>query len=147
MRVIPIDALFDEVLGPTLGRQGFDSTAVLREADVILGVDVVSRHEFLVYGQALIEDMIKSGRVRPGRVLKIELDQATDELEKLVALVELVKGSHDYQVYPGGAGRGPASEPATARTNGISWRLPVLLTTLVSAPAALLVHPGRIDIP
>jgi hypothetical protein len=31
------------------------------------------------------------------RWLRIGLDQATDELEKLVAIVESVKGRHDYQ--------------------------------------------------
>jgi hypothetical protein len=31
------------------------------------------------------------------RVLRIELDPATEELERLCALVEVMKGRHDYR--------------------------------------------------
>ena len=43
-----------------------------------------------------LEAMAK-GKARSVKVLRIGLDQETDELEKLIALVRVVKGHDDYQ--------------------------------------------------
>jgi hypothetical protein len=94
--VIPINALFGKGFGPNLSTP-LDSRQELRDADVILGMDVMSRSVFLIYGQDVLEDLARTGEARHLRVLRIGLDQETEELERLVALVETVKGRHDYR--------------------------------------------------
>jgi hypothetical protein len=66
---------------------------------VIFGVDVMTEHQFLVYGRDVLKEIMDTGKGRSLRVLRIGLDQETEELEKLLALVELVRGRHDYQSY------------------------------------------------
>jgi hypothetical protein len=73
--------------------------------DVIIGVDVMSGHEFLVYGRKTVERISRMDSEEEFSVLYIGLDQETEELERLVALVEVVKGSHDYRSYGEGEGR------------------------------------------
>jgi hypothetical protein len=88
---VPIHALFDEDLGPT------DRDMMLDEADVIIGVDIMSQREFIVYGRALLRLIKESGEPRDVNLMKISLDQDTAELTQLLALVRIVKGSHDYE--------------------------------------------------
>lgn len=89
--VMPIAALFDEDCGRNLNSSPQDT---LREAAIILGV--TSEREFLVYGKETLEAMAQ-GQPRKARVLRVGLDQETDELEKLIALIRAVKGHDDYQ--------------------------------------------------
>src|SRR5262245_9463635 len=92
--VIPIDALFDERLG--LNRS-WDPLPALRGARVILGVDVMSGRPFVVYGRKTLGRIARTGRPERVQSLWIGLDQDTDELEKLLALVTVVKGRHEYR--------------------------------------------------
>jgi len=94
-RVIPIAAFFDEGLGPNLSAPG-DPERELREAEVIVGVDVMSERQFLVFGRDTLKRIRTSGNAEGVRMLSIALDQDTAELEKLLALVQVVKGHHDY---------------------------------------------------
>jgi hypothetical protein len=91
--VIPIEALFDERLG--LNRS-WDPLPALRGALAIIGVDVMSGHRFVVFGRKILRRIARTGRPARVPVLWIGLDQDTDELEKLLALVTVVKGRHDY---------------------------------------------------
>src|SRR5262249_38520381 len=75
----------------------FDPRPALAAVEVILGVDVMTGREFLVYGRDALERVVRSGRPMPMRVLKVGLDQETDELERLIALVLITKGRHDYR--------------------------------------------------
>ncbi len=90
----PIDAIFDE--SGVGANKSPDYRPALATADLIIGVDVMSRHEFLVYGRDRLDRIIRTGKKVPLRALRIELDQATDELEKLCVAVELIRGRHDY---------------------------------------------------
>lgn len=57
----------------------------------------MSGNKALVYGRSVLEGIAARG-VAPGvEVLSVELDMETDELERLVALVRVVKGHDDYQ--------------------------------------------------
>ena len=69
----------------------------LRQADVIFGVDVNSQREFLVYGRSALKRIIRSGQEILLRVVRVELDQETDELEYLLAALHVLRGHHDYQ--------------------------------------------------
>jgi hypothetical protein len=96
---IPINAFFaSDGINPN---PEFNARLALTSADLIFGVDVMSRHEFLVYGRDALDRIARTGVEEDLRVLAIELDQdeGSDELEQLIALVEVVKGKHDYRSY------------------------------------------------
>lgn len=92
---VSIDALFDEAgTGPNLSA---DPRPLLNEADIVFGVDRMSGREFLVYGADALRHVIDTGKSMSLYLLFIELDHETDDLERLLALMEVVKGKHDYQ--------------------------------------------------
>jgi hypothetical protein len=93
--IVPIDALFG--LHGLEPNPDADPEPMLQSADIITGVDVMSCHEFLVYGRQTLERIAASMADEVVSVLRIGLDEETDELEKLVVLVEQVKGQHDYR--------------------------------------------------
>jgi hypothetical protein len=91
---IPIDALFDEAgTGPN---RAVDYRQVLHDADVVLGKDWMTGNEFLVFGRDFLKGVIESGLTKTAAVLRIGLDQESEELERLLALMLVVKGRHDY---------------------------------------------------
>ncbi len=93
-RIIPLEAIFAaDSLSPN---PECDPRPMLGKADVILGVDVMSGHEFLVYGRRALEEIVATGQSRKLAVVRIGIDQETDELEKLLALVSVMKGGFDY---------------------------------------------------
>ena len=94
VQVVPIDALFDEASGPN---ERCDPRILFTQAQIIWGRDVMTRHQFLVYGRKAIQRVASSGKIQPLPAVMIEIDQETDELEKLLALVQVVKGKHDYE--------------------------------------------------
>ena len=71
---------------------------VLKSADIIYGVDVNSRHEFLLFGREQLQRIVDSGVTEQAAVAKVELDHDTDELEWVIAAVTVLKGHHDYEV-------------------------------------------------
>lgn len=94
IRTIPIDALFGQ--GVDLNKEA-KPQELLDEAEVIFGVDVMSQREFLLYGKELLQEIAKGDFSRPTHVIKIEVDEDTEELEKLIALIKVVKGKVDYE--------------------------------------------------
>lgn len=95
MHPISIESLFDETwTGPN---QAKDPRRTVADAQLIIGIDVMSQQQFLVYGRKILEEILKTGVARKLPTLFVALDQETDELEKLVALVQVVKGYDDYQ--------------------------------------------------
>jgi hypothetical protein len=94
---VPIDALFD-VSGTGCNRDAdFHPADLINAADVILGVSREDGHEFLMYGRDVLERVARTGTEEPGNVLRVEMDQETDDLEKLAALIAMLKGRHDYR--------------------------------------------------
>lgn len=92
---VTINSLLDETTGINHAAS-FDVWECLGTADVIFGEDVASQHRFLVYGRDLLE--ASGGEGERLRVLTVELDQETEELEKLISLVYATKGRHDYRL-------------------------------------------------
>ena len=76
--------------------EDIDASDLLAEADVIVARDVMSLHETLVYGRDTVE-RIAAGEELPAQLLKVDIDFETDDLEKLLALVQVAKGHHDYR--------------------------------------------------
>jgi hypothetical protein len=68
-----------------------------RQAEVIMAVDLSTGREILVFGKALIEKIVRSGKARTVRMVRIAIDEETEDLERLIALVQAFKGSHDYE--------------------------------------------------
>jgi hypothetical protein len=96
---VTIDALFDESgFGSNLDA-AFDPTDLINAADVILGVSREDGHEFLMYGKDVLERVVTSGKTEQVAMLRVEMDQETADLQKLGALITVLKGHHDY---PGG---------------------------------------------
>jgi hypothetical protein len=91
---VPIHALYDENgLRP---HSAADPRPALHDAEVILGVDVKSGAQFVVYGREALRGVAGGGVKKALRVLRVELDQDTQELELLCAMVTVVKGQHEY---------------------------------------------------
>ena len=68
----------------------------IEDAEVIIGIDRLTQKEFLIYGRERLQEIARSAEARGVNFLQIEFDQRTDDLEKLLALVNFVKGRHDY---------------------------------------------------
>jgi hypothetical protein len=71
--------------------------ADLIEAEVILGVDVASQKQFVVYGRRAMRRVLMGGAGSGARVVRISLRQDSEELEQLLNLVLVYKGRHDYE--------------------------------------------------
>lgn len=97
-RSIPIDALLAaDRINPNV-QPGFDAGQILQAADVILGMDVMTRNTFVVFGREFLKEFANGARnSQLSVIVKIELDEQTDELARLVKLVETIRGRHKYQ--------------------------------------------------
>jgi len=95
---ISIHALLaDDGAGPNV-QPDFDAQKIIRAADVILGMDVMTRGTFIVYGREFLNEL-SEGRTDPriAAIVKVELDQDSEELETLLAFVENIKGRHEFR--------------------------------------------------
>lgn len=98
MNTIPLHSLFAPDGANSNDEAGFDPCELIRGADVIMGVDVMSRRQFIVYGREFLEAATRSETPPLAGIITIELDEGieTDDLERLLGLVESIKGKHDY---------------------------------------------------
>ena len=67
----------------------------LIEANIIIGRDVVTEVEFVVYGREILTEIARGGTPIQ-RPLCIEIRRDRGELELLCAMVRFVKGRDDY---------------------------------------------------
>jgi hypothetical protein len=72
-----------------------DPERLAAAAQVVVAVDVMTGDQLLVYGEVALFPTEFLGRSAEFRVLAVELDFDTDEVDALAALVEVVKGDHD----------------------------------------------------
>jgi hypothetical protein len=84
---VQVDALLNSRLGSAEG--------LVAAADVVIAVDVMTRVEVLVYGQAALFPVEFGGAHTSLLVLAVDLDLDSDEVDALATLVEFVKGDHD----------------------------------------------------
>ena len=78
-------------------RLTIEGREMIESAEIIVGVAREDGHGFLVFGRDKLQAIAKSGREESLYVLRVGLDQETDDLEKLCAVVKGVKGKHDYE--------------------------------------------------
>lgn len=97
-RALSIHALLAaDGTGPNVQPE-FDARQIIQAADVILGMDVMTRGTFIVYGRAFLNELSEGKRdPQIAGVVKVELDQDSDELDQLLALVEGIKGHHEFK--------------------------------------------------
>jgi hypothetical protein len=68
------------------------------KADVVLGRDEQTGNEFVVYGRRFLQDSVELNRGVGAKIMYISILQATEELEMLLAAVQVAKGSHEYWI-------------------------------------------------
>jgi hypothetical protein len=98
MHTIPFHALFaEDGVNPNL-ELADDARELLRAADAVVAVDVMTGHKILFYGRTVL-DLIATGGLRvPANAVCIELDMDTDEVGRLLALLLVVKGPEAFQL-------------------------------------------------
>lgn len=74
-----------------------DSWTLMKSADVIFGRDPSTNNNFLVLGRDALKAIAKHSEPRHLKMIAIELDQSSEELEYLIALLITQRGQHDYE--------------------------------------------------
>ena len=87
---IPLDALFDDSrVHPNTAGELWQQ---LLAAEIVVAVDRTTQQEFLVSGREILQQFLASGEPREASFFRIELDMATDDPERLRAIMLLAKG-------------------------------------------------------
>lgn len=84
---------FQDVVGNERWSPTIEAIDLLSEVEVILGRDVPTQEVFLIYGR----NRLQQRDDRDIDVLIIDLARQTDELNQLLALVQMAKDGHDYE--------------------------------------------------
>jgi hypothetical protein len=98
---IPIDALFD-LDGSGLNESaGIDVRGALEAAQVILGHDVMTGREFILFGRETVERIARGDEPEGAATLRVALDHDPrgGDIERITALVAAIKGRHDYRPF------------------------------------------------
>lgn len=98
LEAIPLNAFFDSTDTRPNEDADFDIRQTLAEAEVIIGRDVMTGNEFILYGRDTIQRVANNLEEEGAPVLCIALDQGaeSDDLERVIVLISAVKGRHDY---------------------------------------------------
>lgn len=84
------------MLGDDLSFLAITAVDLLSEVEVIFGRDIDTQEVFLVYGRNRLNELSKETGDGDVDVLMIDLLRQTDELNQLLALVQIAKQGHDY---------------------------------------------------
>jgi hypothetical protein len=115
-RLLQAQRLIDEYYGPTKGK-GTKTTptepqgrpeilrylcsnefrVALKQSELIVGQDEATGNEFVVFGRPILERISETGAEEKHVVLMVPILQETEELECLIAAVQVVKGWHEYE--------------------------------------------------
>ena len=88
---IPLAALLgaDMEINPT-------TKGLVLAADLIIGVDATSQQEYVVYGKAALKRIAETGQAEDLHVLRVAIDDQTEDLDKLCGLIMALKGRYDF---------------------------------------------------
>ena len=89
---ISINDLFGEDVTDSLA----DLLASLQDVELIVGKDTTTKQVFTIYGQKRLDQIMADPNAPSVDVLAIELEEQSDELERILALVQMSKGRYDY---------------------------------------------------
>jgi hypothetical protein len=92
---IPTVAL-NEMLGDELSFLATSVVDMLSEVEVIFGRNVMTQEVFLVYGRHRLQELQQSDCEDDVDVLMIDVLDQADELNQLLALVQIAKERYDY---------------------------------------------------
>lgn len=97
-RIMDIPSLtLNEVMGDDLSWSPTHSAIdLLSEVEIILGRDVTTQEVFLVYGRNRLKELYRNEDKGDVDVLMIDILRQTEELDQLLALVQLAKQGYDY---------------------------------------------------
>ena len=99
MIVVPINALFaSDNINPKPDFQvdGFSARELIEGADLIISRDVMSGREGVAYGVHDLKRIVEGGLPEDLFSIAVEIDDETDDLPRLAALVQVVRGEHHY---------------------------------------------------
>ena len=86
-----------EVLGNELNwTSTITAIDLLSEVEIIFGRDISTQDVFLVYGRNRLQELSWDDNTSDVDVLMVDIVRQTDELNQLLALVQIAKGSYDY---------------------------------------------------
>lgn len=91
--IVPIEALFGEARDP---HAEVEYRRLLADADLVFGVDVLNGKQSIVFGRLALEELVRHGQSNILGVVNVGLNQETMQIEQLAALVQDIKGHHDY---------------------------------------------------
>lgn len=69
---------------------------LLSEVEIIFGRDIPTQEVFLIYGRHRLEELFQDGDESDVDVLMVDVVRQTDELNQLLALVQIAKQGYDY---------------------------------------------------
>ncbi len=88
---IPLEAFFGEH-----DRTNPVTADLVRQADVIIGVDVMSHQEYVIFGKPALKRISETGQPEDLHVLRVAIDAATEDIDKLCGLVMALRGRYDF---------------------------------------------------
>ncbi len=91
-KTVPLQALLDDAPRPDLVPDPRDQFA---DADVIVAVDAATGRETLVYGREALESVVDRGAARALHVMYVEIDEDSQDLQRLCDLARTVRGRCD----------------------------------------------------
>ncbi|HWB13398.1 MAG TPA: hypothetical protein VG826_29505 [Pirellulales bacterium] len=95
METIMLNALLSGTVEcPLLSERGVQE---LGRAEVILAVDTMTGNRRLMYGKEVLTEIVETGVTQSLPTLYVEIDEPTDDLEKLAAAILAVKGKCDCE--------------------------------------------------
>jgi len=88
---LPLEAFFGEDM-----RINPVTAGLVQEADLIIGVDIMTRQEYVIYGKATLKRIAETGQAEDLRILYVAIDAQTEDLDKLCGLVMALRGRFDF---------------------------------------------------
>lgn len=86
----------NEVLGDDLSFLNSSAVDLLSKVEVIFGRDIQTQEVFLIYGRNRLKELQLETDDSEVDVLMIDIVRQTDELNQLLALVQIAKQGYDY---------------------------------------------------
>jgi hypothetical protein len=80
---------------------------LIRGADIVLGYNIKTGEQVPYYGLAMLKRVIRRGEAEQAKIVGFPIDTDTDDVEVLVAMVEVVKGACCYSAFEAPESRDP----------------------------------------
>lgn len=95
LRVVLSAALFNDTSTSNCHRS---SRRMLREAEIVFARDAATGRQFLLFGKRVLRKVVTKQPVDILKGVLIELEEKAEDIERVLALIALLKGRHDYEL-------------------------------------------------